>query len=106
MKTHTKSWGEKREQRPEDVITERADGSSDGLPEDQMLQHEDWNRECFSRNPDLQVAGALDDILPKIEELTAEQLVEAFNQAKEQLFPGKTNLTGKEELEVYKRMRK
>jgi hypothetical protein len=46
----------------------------------------------------------LEALCPEIQELTAEQLVETFNKIKEQLFPGKTLLTAKEERKVYARM--
>ena len=89
-----------------EITQERPDGSSDGLPEKMDIDLGNGYKECSNWNPDLHKLWTLEAISPEVKESTAEELVEAFNQVKQELFPGKTKLTPKEELEVYKRMRK
>lgn len=89
-----------------EITQERPDGSSDWLLEKMDIDLGNWYKECSNWNPDLHKLWTLEAISPEVKESTAEQLVEAFNQAKQELFPGKTKLTPKEELEVYKRMKK
>lgn len=93
---------------PEDIthVQERPDGSSDGLPEAMDIDLEDGYRECSNWNPDITQKWDLEDLFRKTTEPTAEQLVEVFNKAKEELFPGKSELTPKEEAEVYKMISK
>ena len=87
-------------------VQERADGSSDGLYE--AMDIDLWNgyRECSNWNPDLTKTWDLENLFSETTEPTAEQLVEIFNKTKEELYPGKSRLTSKEEAEVYKRISK
>ncbi len=95
---------EDREIRDNEIVRERPDGSSDGLPEALDIDLGNGYKECSNWNPDLHKLWTLEALCPEIQELTAEQLVETFNKIKEQLFPGKTLLTAKEERKVYARM--
>lgn len=87
-------------------VQERADGSSDGLYEAMDIDLGNGYKECSNRNPDITQKWNLDDLFWAANEPTAEQLVEAFNLTKEELFPWKTELTLKESDEIYKRMYK
>jgi hypothetical protein len=93
---------------PEDIthVQERPDGSSDGLPEAMDIDLGDGYKECSNWNPDITQKWDLEDLFRETTEPTAEQLVEVFNKAKEELFPGKSELTPKEEAEVYKMISK
>lgn len=93
---------------PEDIthVQERPDGSSDGLPEAMDIDLSDGYKECSNWNPDITQKWDLEDLFRETTEPTAEQLVEVFNKAKEELFPGKSELTPKEEAEVYKMISK
>ena len=98
-----KSWDLKG---AEDIkhVQERSDGSSDGLPEDLDIDLGDGNRECSNWNLDITQKWNLEDLFNEATEPTAEQLVEIFNRTKNELFPGKEELTPGEEREVYKKM--
>ena len=90
-----------------EVVGERRDGSSDGLPEALDIDMDDgYYKECSNWNPDLHKKWTLEALYPEIQEPTADQLVEAFNKTKQELFPGKEELTPKEEREVYEKMEK
>ena len=91
---------------PEDIIhvQERPDGSSDWLPEDLDIDLGDGNRECSNWNPDINQKWDLEDLFRETTEPTADELLEIFNKTKEELYPGKVELTRKEEAEVFKRM--
>lgn len=91
---------------PEDIkhVQERPDGSSDGLPEALDIPLDDGYRECSNWNPDINQKWDLEDLFRETTEPTAEQLVEVFNKTKEEMFPGRENLTLREQAEVYKRM--
>ena len=93
---------------PEDIthVQERPDGSSDGLPEAMDIDLGDGYKECSNWNPDITQKWDLEDLFRETTESTAEELVEVFNKAKEELFPGKSELTPKEEAEVYKMISK
>lgn len=93
---------------PEDIthVQERPDGSSDGLPEAMDIDLGDGYKECSNWNPDITQKWDLEDLFRETTEPTAEQLVEVFNKTKEELFPGKSELTPKEEAEVYKMISK
>ncbi len=93
---------------PEDIthVQERPDGSSDGLPEAMDIDLGDGYKECSNWNPDITQKWDLEDLFRETTEPTAEQLVEVFNKTKEELFPGKSELTPKEEAEVYKKISK
>lgn len=92
----------------EDIIhvQERADGSSDGLHEAQDILLPCGRRACSDWEVDLDKKWDLENLFQKSTEPTAEQLVEAFNRTKEELFPGKERLTPKEEAKVYEEMSK
>ena len=102
--SHYVSWNEWAE----DIkhVQERPDGSSDGLPEAMDIDLGNGYKECSNRNPDITQKWNLEDLFCETTEPTAEQLVEMFNKTKEELFPGKSRLTQKEEAEVYKRISK
>ncbi len=87
-------------------VQERADGSSDGLPEAMDIDLGNGYKECSNRNLDITQKWNLEDLFSETTEPTAEQLVEMFNKTKEELFPGKSKLTSKEEAEVYKKISK
>lgn len=87
-------------------VQERPDGSSDGLPEAMDIDLGDWYKECSNRNLDITQKWNLEDLFSDKTEITADQLVENFNKTKEELFPGKSKLTPREEAEVYKRITK
>lgn len=87
-------------------VQERSDGSSDGLPEAMDIDLGNGYKECSNWNPDLTKTWDLENLFQKTTEPTAEQLVEAFNRTKEELFPGKEKLTPKEEAKVYEEMSK
>ena len=91
---------------PEDIkhVEERFDGSSDGLPEAMDIDLGDGYRECSNWNPDLTKKWDLQELFWETTEPTADELVEVFNKVKEELYPGKSELTSKEEAEVYNRM--
>jgi len=97
-----------RDEWVEDIkhVQERADGSSDGLPEAMDIDLGNGYKECSNRNPDITQKWDLEDLFSETTEPTAEQLVEIFNKTKEELFPGKSKLTPKEEAEIYNRMSK
>jgi len=99
----TASWLTVFEQWSEDIIRERDDGSSDGLPEDKMIENGD-SRECLWWNPDLQIAWEIEDILPERKELSAEELVNLFNKIIDKLYHGKQKLTPAESNRAYKIM--
>ena len=86
------------------VIEERPDGSSDGLPEALDITLDDWSKECSNWNSGLHKIWDLEALCPEVTEPTAEDLVEAFNKKKEELYPGKAELTPKEQEEVYNHM--
>lgn len=90
----------------EDIIhvQERPDGSSDWLPEDLDIDLGDGSRECSNWNPDINQKWDLEDLFCETTEPTADELLEIFNKTKEELYPGKSELTPKEEAEVYNRM--
>ncbi len=88
----------------EEVVQERGDGSSDWLNEKCDIDLGNGYKECSNWNQDLTKIWDLEIICPEIREATADELVQAFNIMKEQLFPGKEKLTPKEEIEVYNRM--
>lgn len=92
----------------EDIIhvQERADGSSDGLPEACDIDLGDGYRECSNWNLDLTKKWTPEELFSEITEPKAEDLVETFNKTKEELYPGKENLNHEEEAEVYNRMMK
>lgn len=73
MNTNRESTHERRPK----VTQERLDGSSDGLYE--ALDIDLWNgyRACSNWEHFDQI-GSLEEVLPPIKELTAEQLVEVF----------------------------
>ena len=85
-------------------VQERPDGSSDGLPEALDIDLGDGNRECSNWNSDLTQKWNLEGLFWEVTEPTADDLLEIFNKTKEELFPGKSKLTPKEESEVYNRM--
>ena len=87
-------------------VWERIDGSSDWLPEALDIDLGNWYKECSNWNLDLNREWDLEALYPEITEPTAEQLVEAFNIKKEELFPGKENLTPKEEIIVREKIQK
>ncbi len=91
---------------PEDIehVQERADGSSDGLPEAMDIDLGDGYKECSNWNPDINQKWKLEDLFHETTEPTADEIVEVFKRTKEELFPGKEILTSKEESEVYNRM--
>lgn len=82
-------------------VQERADGSSDGLPEAMDIDLGNGYKECSNRNLDLTTKWTPEELFRETTEPTAEQLVEIFNKTKEELFPGRSNLTAKEWDEVY-----
>lgn len=102
-KYDTPLW-EVREQGPKDIITERADGSSDGLPEDRAIDLGNGYRECIGWNWDIQKAWPLRAVCRPMQESTAKELSDALNQAIQELFPNKSNLTAEEGKKVYDRM--
>lgn len=87
------------------VIQERPDGSSDGLLEKLDIDLGDGYKECSNRNPDLHKIWTLEAVCPEIKEPTADEIMKAFNQTKEELYPGKEKLTPKEEQIVYEKMK-
>lgn len=93
---------------PEEIIhvQERADGSSDGLPEALDIDLGNGYRECSNWNLDLNKKWKPEVLFGETTEPTAEELVEIFNKTKEELFPGKEKLTPKEEAKVYEKMTK
>jgi len=97
---------EERELKDNEVVQERPDGSSDGLLEKMDIDLGNGYKECSNWNPDLHKVWSLEAICPEIKEPTADEIMKAFNQTKEELYPGKEKLTPREELEVYKRMEK
>lgn len=48
--------------------------------------------------------GKIEHLLPEIREVTGDELANALNQARQELYPGKTRLTQKEADKVYNRM--
>ena len=96
------SWNEW----PEDIehVQERSDGSSDGLPEAMDIDLGDGYKECSNWNPDINQKWKLEELFHEATEPTADEIVELFNKTKEELFPGRSSLTPKEEAEVYNRM--
>ena len=92
----------------EDIIhtQERPDGSSDGLPEALDIDLGNGYRECSNWNPDITQKWDLEDLFHETTEPTADEIVELFNKTKEELFPGKEELTAKEQSEVYDMMNK
>ena len=96
---HNSKWSE-------DIIhvQERPDGSSDGLPEACDIDLGDGYKECSNWNLDLTKKWDLESLFSETTEPTADDLLEAFNKTKEELFPGKSKLTPKEEAEVYDKM--
>lgn len=82
-------------------VQERADGSSDGLPEAMDIDLGNGYKECSNRNLDLTTKWTPEELFRETTEPTAEQLVEIFNKTKEELFPGRSNLTDRERNEVY-----
>lgn len=91
---------------PEDIehVQERPDGSSDGLPEAMDIDLGDGYKECSNWNPDINQKWKLEELFHEATEPTADEIVELFNKTKEELFPGRSSLTPKEEAEVYNRM--
>ena len=87
-------------------VQERIDGSSDWLPEALDINLGNGYRECSNWNPDIHKKWTLEGLFQETTEPTAENLVEIFNKTKEEIFPGKSKLTPKEEAEVYNRMMK
>ena len=92
----------------EDIIhiQERADGSSDGLPEACDIDLGDGYRECSNWNLDLTKKWTPEELFRETVEPTADDLLKIFNKTKEELYPGKEKLTPKEKTEVYNRMMK
>ena len=87
-------------------VQERPDGSSDGLPEAMDIDLGNGYKECSNRNSDLTKKWTPEELFRETTEPTADDLLEIFNKAKEELYPGKEKLTPKEETEVYNRMMK
>ena len=87
-------------------VQERADGSSDGLPEAMDIDLGNGYKECSNWNPDITQKWTLEDLFGGVTEPTAEELVEALNGVKEKMFPKKTELTAREWEEVYKMLNK
>jgi len=98
------SWNEW----PEDIehVQERTDGSSDGLPEAMDIDLGNGYRECSNWNSDITQKWTLEQLFHEMTEPTADELLKIFNKTKEELFPGKSELTSKEESEVYNKMNK
>lgn len=90
----------------EDIIhvEEREDGSSDGLFEAQDIILPDGSRACSNWEGGLHKKWPVEQLFQETTEPTADELLEIFNKTKEELYPGKTELTRKEEAEVFKRM--
>ena len=94
------------DKKPEDIkhVQERADGSSDGLPEAMDIDLGNGYRECSNWNPDITQKWTLEELFHEAPEPTAEEIVELFNKTKEELFPGRSELTPEEASEVYNKI--
>ena len=86
--------------------SERCDGSSDGLYEALDIILDDGNRECSNWNPDLQQIWTLNQLFPDATELEEEKEMELFIKIQWVIFPNKSNITSKEQVEVYNKMKK
>lgn len=71
-----RKWYETHMWRPT-ITQERPDGSSDGLYEALDIDLWDWNKACSNWECFDQI-WSLEDILPQLQEQTAEQLVAEF----------------------------
>ena len=83
---------------------ERSDGSSDGLKESLDIINNNF-RECSNWNLNLHQIWTLSQLFPVGTALSPDDEIKLFNTIWEAKFPGKTNLTWKEQIEVYKSMK-